>query len=78
MATTHPGPDGEKDPRNPALARQAATGIYRLRGVPRSVHTTARARAVSEGTTLRRVLLQGLHEYAAGTWTPGPAAKESK
>ena len=74
MATTHPGPDGEKDPRSPART----TGIYRLRGVPRSTHRTARARAVSEGTTLRQVLLQGLHEYAAGTWTPRPGAKVSE
>ena len=78
MATTHPGPDGEKDPRSPARAGLATTGIYRLRGVPRSTHRTARARAVSEGTTLRRVLLQGLHEYAAGTWTPRPDATVSE
>jgi hypothetical protein len=55
----------------------AVTGIYLLRGVSRGLQRTARARAVSEGTTLRRVLLQGLHEYAAGTWTPqanGPVA----
>lgn len=56
--------------RSRALARMAVTGIYLLRGVSRSLQRTARARAVSEGTTLRRVLLQGLHEYAAGTWTP--------
>lgn len=29
-------------------------------------------RAVSDGTTLRQVLLKGLGEYAAGTWTPQP------
>jgi hypothetical protein len=56
--------------RSRALARMAVTGIYLLRGVSRNVQRAARARAVSEGTTLRRVLLQGLHEYAAGTWTP--------
>jgi hypothetical protein len=53
----------------------ATTGIYLLRGVSRGLQRTARARAVSEGTTLRRVLVQGLHEYAAGTWTPQPDAE---
>ena len=61
--------------RSRALARLAVTGIYLLRGVSRSLQRAARARAVSDGTTLRRVLLQGLHEYAAGTWTPQPDAK---
>jgi hypothetical protein len=80
MAITHPVPEGpvshgEKDARSPALARLATTGIYLLRGVPRSVQRAARARAVGEGTTLRRVLLQGLLEYAAGTWTPRPDAQ---
>ena len=75
MAAPLPVPDGDKDVRSPALARLATTGIYLLRGVPRSLQRTARARAVSEGTTLRRVLLQGLQEYAAGTWTPRPDAK---
>jgi hypothetical protein len=56
--------------RSRALARLAVTGIYLLRGVSRSLQRAARARAVADGTTLRRVLLQGLHEYAAGTWTP--------
>lgn len=54
------------------LARMAATGIYLLRGIPRDLQRSARARAMSEGTTLRCVLLQGLREYAAGTWTPQP------
>lgn len=54
------------------LARMAATGIYLLRGIPRDLQRVARARAVSEGTTLRWVLLQALREYAAGTWTPQP------
>jgi hypothetical protein len=58
-----------------ALARLAVTGIYLLRGVSRNLQRAARARAVSDGTSLRRVLLQGLHEYAAGTWTPQPDAK---
>jgi hypothetical protein len=48
----------------------AVTGIYLLRGISRGLQRTARARAASEGTTLRRVLLQCLHEYAARTWTP--------
>ena len=60
------------------LARLATTGIYLLRGIPRDLQAGARARAVTEGTTLRRVLLQALREYAAGTWTPRPdAAPES-
>jgi hypothetical protein len=52
------------------LARLATTGIYLVRGVPREVQRAARRRAVNEGTSLRWVLLQGLREYAAGTWTP--------
>ncbi len=52
------------------LARLATTGIYLVRGVPRDLQRAARLRAVGEGTTLRSVLLQGLREYAAGTWTP--------
>lgn len=54
------------------LARMATTGIYLVHGVPRDLQRAARVRAVREGTTLRRVLLQGLREYAAGTWTPKP------
>ena len=57
------------------LARMATTGIYLVRGVPRDLQRAARARAVDEGTTLRWVLLQALRSYAAGTWTPSPAAK---
>jgi hypothetical protein len=48
----------------------ATTGIYLLRGVPLELQRAARVRAVGEGTTLRQVLLKGLGEYAAGTWTP--------
>jgi len=48
----------------------ATTGIYLLRGVPFELQRAARVRAVSEGTTLRQVLLKGWGEYAAGTWTP--------
>lgn len=60
------------------LARVATTGIYLLRDIPRDLQAGARARAVTEGTTLRRVLLQAVREYAAGTWTPRPdAAPES-
>ncbi len=54
------------------LARMATTGIYLVRGVPRDLQRAARVRAASEGTTLRRVLLQALREYAAGIWTPRP------
>ena len=53
-----------------ALARMATTGIYLLRGIPRDLQQAARARAVSEETTLRWVLLQALREYAVGAWTP--------
>jgi hypothetical protein len=54
------------------LARMATSGIYLLRGASRDLQRTARQRAVREGTTLRSVLLRGLREYAAGTWTPQP------
>jgi hypothetical protein len=54
------------------LARLATTGIYLVRGVPRSLQRAARIRAESENTTLGRVLVQALHEYAAGVWTPRP------
>lgn len=53
-----------------ALARLATTGIYLLRGVPLEVQRAARIRAAREETTLGQVLLRGLGEYAAGTWTP--------
>jgi hypothetical protein len=53
-----------------ALAHLATTGIYLLRGVPIEVQRAARIRAAREETTLRQVLLRGLGEYAAGTWTP--------
>jgi len=43
---------------------------YLLRGVPLDLQRAARVRAVNDGTTLRQVLLKGLGEYAAGTWTP--------
>ena len=56
--------------RSRVLARMATTGIYLLRGFPRDLQRAARARALSEETTLRSVLLHGLREYAAGTWTP--------
>jgi len=56
--------------RSRVLARMATSGIYLLRGLPRDLQRSARARALREGTTLRSVLLRGLGEYAAGTWTP--------
>ena len=56
-----------------ALVRTARSGIYLVRGVPRDLQRTARARAARETTTLSSVLRQALREYAAGTWTPGPA-----
>ena len=57
------------------LARLATTGIYLLRDIPRDLQGAARARAVTEGTTLHRVLLRALREYAAGGWTPRPDEK---
>ena len=59
----------------PVLARLATTGIYLLRGVPIEVQRAARTRAARDGTTLRQVLLNGLGEYAAGTWTPWAQAR---
>ena len=50
----------------------AITGIYLVRGIPLDIQRAARARAVREGTTLRRVLGHALREYAGGTWTPKP------
>jgi uncharacterized membrane protein YeaQ/YmgE (transglycosylase-associated protein family) len=61
--------------RSRALARMATTGIYLLRGVSLDLQRAARVRAVSEGTTLGQVLVKGLGEYAAGTWTPRPDDK---
>jgi hypothetical protein len=73
---TGPGPLGGGNGRTGpptatrALMRIATTGIYLLRGVPLELQRAARVRAVNDGTTLRQVLLKGLGEYAAGTWTP--------
>jgi len=61
-----------------ALVRMAITGIYLVRDVPRELQRTARVRAVSEGTTLRRVLVRALREYAAGTWTRGRTTSMSE
>lgn len=58
------------------LARTAQTGIYLVRGVPRELQRAARARAVSEGTTLSAVLVHALRDYAAVTWTPRRDATE--
>ena len=57
------------------LAHLATTGIYLLRGIPRDLQGAARARAVTDGTTVHSVLLGALREYAAGTWTPGPGGE---
>jgi len=54
------------------LARIATTGIYLLNDVPRDLQRAAGVRAGRDGITLRWVLLQGLREYAAGTWAPPP------
>ena len=58
-----------------ALVRIAKSGIYLVRGVPRDLQRTARARAVRETTSLSSVLRQALREYAAGTWTPRPGGE---
>ena len=50
---------------------KATTGTFRVPGVSRDLHRAARLRAVSQGTTLRRVMLEALQAYGAGTWTPG-------
>ena len=60
-----------------ALMRVAATGIYLLRGVRLELPRAARGRAVIDGTTLHQVRLEGLGEYAAGTWTPRAGDKRS-
>src|SRR5690242_17205399 len=75
---TPSGPPSDVDDRparprpDRAMVRMASTGIYLLRGVSRDLQRTARSRATRDGTTLRQVLLKGLGEYAAGTWTPAP------
>jgi uncharacterized membrane protein YeaQ/YmgE (transglycosylase-associated protein family) len=71
--------DGRTGPPPAArpLMRLATTGIYLLRGVPLDLQRAARVRAVNDGTTLRQVLLKGLGEYAAGTWTPRVDDKSS-
>jgi predicted HicB family RNase H-like nuclease len=50
--------------------QRATTGTLRIRGVSRAVHRAARLRAVSQGATLRWVVLQALEAYGGGTWTP--------
>ena len=60
---------GRAEP-NRALVRMAITGIYLVSGVTRDVQRAARVRATSEGTSLRRVLVRALREYADRTWTP--------
>jgi hypothetical protein len=52
---------------NRVLVGIALTGIYLVHGIPRDLQRAARARAAGEGTTLGRVLLQALREYAAET-----------
>jgi len=58
--------------------RIGSTGTYRVRGVSRDLHRAARLRAVSQGTTLRRVVLQALQAYNAGTWTPPDEPRGSR
>jgi len=58
-----------------ALVGTAKSGIYLVRGIPRTLQRSARARAVRETTTLSAVLRQALREYSAGTWTPRPDDK---
>ena len=65
----------KRETPNRALVRMAITGIHLVSGIPRDVQRAARVRATAEGTTLRRVLVHALREYAGGTWTPRPEAK---
>jgi len=58
--------------------RKASTGTYRVRGISRDLHRTARLRATSEGTTLRSVIVRALQAYSAGTWSPPDAATCSR
>jgi hypothetical protein len=58
--------------------RKASTGTYRVRGVSREVHRAARLRASSRGTTLRWVVLQALHAYSTGAWTPPDESRASR
>jgi hypothetical protein len=60
---------------NRALVRMAITGIYLVSGVTRDVQRAARVRATTEGTSLRRVLVRALREFADGTWNPQPEPK---
>ena len=57
---------------------KASTGTYRIRGLSRDLHRAARLRAVSQGTTLRWVMLQALQAYSAGTWTPAGEPPRSR
>jgi len=70
LAADGDGRTGRQPTPTRALARLATAGIDLLRGVPIELQRAARIRAAREGTTLRHVLLRGLGEYAAGTWTP--------
>jgi hypothetical protein len=65
-----PEPPTENDAMDEKHHRSVSTGTYRIRGVSRDLHRAARLRAASQGTTLRRVVLQALQAYSAGTWTP--------
>jgi hypothetical protein len=56
---------------NRVLASIALTGVYLVHGIPADVQRAARVRAGREGTTLRRVLLEALRDYAAGSPRPG-------
>ena len=57
---------------------KASTGTYRVRGVSRELYRAARLRAVNQGTTLRRVMVQALQAYSAGTWTPPDEPRGSR
>jgi hypothetical protein len=61
-----------------ALVRMAVTGIYLVSSVTREVQRAARVRASTEGTSLRRVLVRALREYADGTWTPKPEPQSGR
>jgi len=70
-------PSAASERENGRARSMATTGIYLVSGVSRDLQRAARVRAVSEGTTLRTVLLESLGEYAAGNWTPHPDERRS-
>lgn len=59
-----------KAPRGTAADR--GRGSFYLRSVSMTVIARARFRAHHEGRTMRWVMIQALHAYGTGQWTPQP------